>query len=81
MSVIPPCSLGKDPSLQVTACQWAGGLLGCFEMKQIPPLRKLTQQRLLQMSHSLQSWEREIRIEIYSEDPTGQNYATDFKIF
>lgn len=82
MSVIPPGSLGNDPSLQVTACEWTGVLLGCFEMmKPVPPARKLTQQRLLQMSHILQSWEREIRIEIHSEDPTCQNHATDFKIF
>lgn len=33
-------------------------------MKLIPPARRLTQQRSLQMSHILQSWEREIRVEI-----------------
>lgn len=33
-------------------------------MKLIPPARRLSQQRLLQMSHTLQSWEREIRVEI-----------------
>lgn len=41
---------GKDLTLQVATCEWAGALLGCFEMMTlIHPPRRVTQQRSLQM--------------------------------
>lgn len=72
----------NDPTLQVTTCEWAGVLLACFGMmKLIPPSRRLTQQRSLQMLHILKSWEREIRLGIHLEDPAFQYYATDSEPF
>lgn len=50
MPVLPSQLPGNDPALQVATCEWAGILLGCFEMMTlILPLRRLTQERLLQM--------------------------------
>lgn len=50
LPALPSQLPGKDPTLQVAACEWAGALLGCFEMMTlIHPPRRVTQQRSLQM--------------------------------